>query len=236
MSIASCGVDGKDGKDGETPTIEISSDGYWIINGEKTDVRATYEEVVDENPQGLGFFIQDDGTYVVGAGYAQYLSNIVIPETYKGAEIVRITREGFMYCDALENITIPDSVTSIGDYAFAMCTSLTSISMPDSLVGIGEYAFYNCASLESITLPDSLVSIGEWAFGNCTSLTSITIPDSVTSIDRSVFLNCTLLKSINYEGTVEQWNAISKDSYWNSSLPATEVICTDGTVTLTQPK
>lgn len=93
-------------------------------------------------------------------------------------------------------VVIPDSVTSIGNYAFYNCTSLTSISIPDSVKSIEDKAFYNCISLANIELPNSITSIGSWAFYKCTSLTSIEVPDSVTSIDASAFSNCTSLTSI----------------------------------------
>ena len=76
------------------------------------------------------------------------------------------------------------------------------------------------------------MSIGEDAFQNCTSLTSIEIPDSVTSIGEDAFYRCTGLTSITFEGTVDQWNAITKGPSWNNDVPATEVTCSDGTVPL----
>ena len=92
--------------------------------------------------------------------------------------------------------TIPDSVTSIGDFAFDGCASLTSVTIPDSVTSIGKHTFRNCASLTSVTIPGSVTSIGAWAFDNCTSLTSVTIPDSVTSIGYGAFYNCTSLTSV----------------------------------------
>ena len=73
----------------------------------------------------------------------------------------------------LTQYTIPDSVTSIGDAAFANCTSLTSITIPDSVKSIGSQAFYFCTSLTSITIPDGVTSIGEYAFLYCTSLKEV---------------------------------------------------------------
>ena len=91
---------------------------------------------------------------------------------------------------------IPNSVTSIGDWAFADCSSLTSITIPNSVTSIGRGAFDNCSSLTSITIPNSVKSIGEGAFYKCSGLTSITIPNSVTSIGDWAFSNCSSLKSI----------------------------------------
>ena len=83
--------------------------------------------------------------------------------------------------------SIPDSVTSIGDWAFDDCTSLTSITIPDSVTIIDDGAFARCTSLTSITIPDNVTSIGERAFYYCSRLESITIPDSVTSIGDYAF-------------------------------------------------
>ena len=98
------------------------------------------------------------------------------------------------------NLVIPNSVTSIGNWAFYGCTSLTSITIPDSVTTIGEDAFLGCSSLTSVTIPNSVTSIGKSAFEDCKSLTSITIPDSVTSIGGSAFdKTTTLITSCNNE-------------------------------------
>ena len=178
------GTNGKDGKDGYTPTIDISADGYWVINGQKTNVRATPEEIVDENPQGLEFYLQDDGTYTVSIGNAKHLSHIVIPETYKGSAVAGIEKSGFIDCDSLKSVTIGDSVVSIDAKAFQSCDSLTTVTIGASVTTIGNVAFYNCG----------------------------------------------LLTTINFAGTVEQWNAITKVYAWNEGVPATYVQCSDGTV------
>ncbi len=106
--------------------------------------------------------------------------------------------------------TIPDSVTTIGDYAFSSCDSLTSVTISDSVTTIGNYAFSSCDSLESVTIPDSVTTIGNSAFKYCDSLTSITIPDSVTTIGNSAFKYCDSLTSITIPDSV---TTIGEDAF-----------------------
>ena len=75
------------------------------------------------------------------------------------------------------NTTIPNSVTSIGDYAFSGCYGLTSINIPNSVTTIGDGAFTACHSLTSITIPNSITSIGKDAFFSCPALTSVHITE-----------------------------------------------------------
>ena len=96
----------------------------------------------------------------------------------------------------LTEYTIPDSVTTIGDYAFRYCTSLTSVTIPDSVTTIGLQAFSSCTSLTSVNIPDSVTTIGRSAFSSCTSLTSVTIPDSVTTIGEDAFYSCDSLTNV----------------------------------------
>ncbi len=103
----------------------------------------------------------------------------------------------FSDCSSLVGINIPNGVTSIGDSAFIRCTSLASIIIPDGITSIDDYVFYECTNLASIAIPDSVTRIGRFAFYDCDSLTSIIIPDSVTIIDGYAFYCCTNLASIN---------------------------------------
>ena len=150
-----------------------------------------------------------------------------------GNGVTSIDNWAFSLCRSLTSITIPDSVTSIGDYAFNGCTGLTSVTIPDSVTSIGGYVFNGCTRLTSVIIGNGVKSIGNSAFYGCSGLTSITIPDSVTSIGNSAFSCCSSLTSINFEGTKEQWNAITKGKDWNSSVSSTcQIVCTDGTISL----
>jgi hypothetical protein len=103
----------------------------------------------------------------------------------------------FSGCNGLAGVTIPGSVTSIGKYAFQNCTSLTDVAISDGVTNIGDYAFSGCSSLSYIFLPVSVASIGPSAFQNCISLTGITIGGSVVTIGASAFSGCTGLTSIS---------------------------------------
>ncbi|MCR4743196.1 MAG: leucine-rich repeat protein [Treponema sp.] len=124
------------------------------------------------------------------------LTSIDIPDTVKNID-------SFKGCSSLKTITLPNSLETIGDYAFYNCTSLTNISFPDSLETIGDEAFYNCASLKTITLPNSLETIGDEAFYNCTSLTNISFPNSLETIGDYAFCNCTSLTNILFPDSLE---------------------------------
>ena len=97
------------------------------------------------------------------------------------------------------NTVIPNSVTSIGFYAFSRCSGLTSIDIPNSVTSIGSNAFAGCSGLTSIEIPNSVTSIGSFAFRDCSGLTSIDIPNSVTSIDTNPLGYCSVLSSIIVE-------------------------------------
>ncbi len=103
---------------------------------------------------------------------------------------------------ATGDITIPNSVTSIGDYAFTDCTGLTSVTIPNSVTSIGNGAFYRCSGLTSMTIPNNVTSIGGYTFCNCSSLTSVTIPNSVTSIGTQAFWRCSSLTSVTIPNSV----------------------------------
>ena len=125
------------------------------------------------------------------------LQSVTIPNS-----VTRIGEDAFEGCTSLTSVTIPDSVTEIAFGAFTECTSLTSVTIPDSVTSIGGYAFEGCTSLTSVTIPDSVTQMGWHAFEGCTSLTSVTIPNSVTSIREYAFNGCTSLTSVTIPNSV----------------------------------
>ncbi len=137
-----------------------------------------------------------------------YLNNQLVTDLEIPDSVTSIGDFAFEYCTGLTSVTIPDSVTSIGVDAFYDCTGLASVTIPDSVTSIGSSAFYGCTGLESVTIPDSVTSIGSSALSGCTGLTSVTIPDSVTIIGDSAFKNCTGLTSVTIPDSVTKyWRA-----------------------------
>lgn len=99
--------------------------------------------------------------------------------------------------EPIVNLIIPETVQSIGNYAFYGCTSIKSATISNSVKSIGEAAFAGCSELVSVDMPNSIEAIGESSFAGCNSLTSITIPYSVLSIDEYAFGECDKLTEIN---------------------------------------
>ena len=118
----------------------------------------------------------------------------------------------------ISKINIPNGITCLGDYAFCNCPNLTSITIPNNVTTIGNSAFAGCTSLASIIIPNNVTTIENYTFAGCTSLASIIIPNNVTTIGNSAFGTCVKLAHIYYKGTEEQWNAITKNSGWNSNM------------------
>ena len=130
------------------------------------------------------------------------LKKVIVPDisawcgiSFNGNEANPLYYAHHLYSDEetkITNLVIPNSVTSIGNYAFSSCTDLTSVIIPNSVTSIGDYAFHGCSSLTSVNIPNSVTGIGEWAFLDCSGLTSVTIGNSVTNIGSSVFYGCKL--------------------------------------------
>lgn len=153
------------------------------------------------------------------------LISITIPNS-----ITNIGDDVFSNCKSLTSIIIPNDVTKIGQSIFNNCTSLISITISNRVTNIYAYTFSGCTSLTSITIPDSVTNISYGAFQRCTSLTSITIPDSITNIGNHTFSGCTSLTSITYTGTIAQWNVITFDINWNYNTGSYTIHCTDGDI------
>ena len=109
---------------------------------------------------------------------------------------------------SLMEITIPDSVTTVGTRAFAFCENLTNVLIDNGVTSIEDDTFFCCYNLTGIAIPDGVTTIGENAFYCCYSLTGIVIPASVTTVGHLAFEGCSSLTSVYYQGTASDWEKI----------------------------
>ena len=128
----------------------------------------------------------------------ELVTDLVIPDGI--AEI----KDNVFYGGNFKSATIPYSVASIGESAFADCTNLTSIEMPNSITSIGTAAFANCTGLASVEMPGNVTFLGASVFAGCTKLVSVIIPNSITSISTNIFYNCSSLTSITLPESVTE--------------------------------
>ena len=174
------------------------------------------------NAQLFDFEFIPNNTAVIVKKYNGTAADVTIPSHYKGKPVTMIDHAAF-HDSAVTSVTIPDSVTSIPDDAFAFCSQLTNISIPNSVTFIGFSAFNSCTSLKSITLPSSLSTIQSSAFYNCGNLETIRIPVSVTFIGNYAFAGCPSSMTVTYPGSKTQWDAITKGS--NNDVLENNLIC-----------
>ena len=122
---------------------------------------------------------------------AHHWKKISIPNS-----ITNIGDNAFYNCTSLKSITIPNSVRSIGSRSFAVCNSLETVDIRGNISRISEYTFAKCKMLKSVKLPNSITEIEANAFASCTSIESFTIPDSVQIIGERAFYECSALQNI----------------------------------------
>ncbi len=180
--------------------FNVNNIAYTIINGNEvmissaTSANGTWDGIIPSTVtyEGKTYNVVKIGTEAFKNVTRAYWSSnkmITIPNS-----VTEIGEDAFYGCEGFESIKLPDGMTEIGDRAFAGC-KVSSIILPDGLTSIGQGALGGC-DLTSITIPDGVTSIGQRALGGCENLTSITIPDGVTSIEAETFSGCTSLTSI----------------------------------------
>ncbi len=159
-----------------------------------------------------------------------------------GNSVTSIGAGAFSRCNSLTSINVDSSNPSFSSQGGILYNKAKTeiinvplaiaghVTIPNTVTHIGRDTFCNCTGLTSITIPEGVMFIDWEAFRNCSDLTSVTIPSSVTSILFQAFCGCSSLTSITFNGTMEQWNAISKADNWDTSTGDYTVVCTDGTL------
>lgn len=143
-----------------------------------------------------------DKTVSVKKIYKKYRGSLIIPETVEyNNETYRVTEiaNRASYDGSLENITLPNGITSIGSAAFMFCTNLKSVTIPNGVTSIEDNAFYYCTNLLSAIVPNSVTKIGYNVFFDCRRLTSVTFPKNMPSLGKRIFDRCVKINDVKCE-------------------------------------
>lgn len=201
---------------GEEIEWSLCDNGTLIItgNGDMPDHQAPWASNSDRI---VNVIIQDGVTGIGSSAFYECynLRSVTIPDS-----VTRIGDDAFGFT-RITSIVIPGSVTSMGSGMFVETSDLTDVVIEEGVTSIGDGAFTCCYGLTNIVLPESLTSIGAFAFEDCESLASINIPGSVTSIGESAFKKCSNLASIELPAGITE---IENNAFTNcSSLTSLEI-------------
>jgi hypothetical protein len=158
-------------------------------------INATEPDTKDKN--GVGYKIHSDKTATV-TQVDKNASKIVIPEKLEDKKVTRLSKSVFKMSKA-DTITLPDSIESISEYAFAFCRNLKSVNLPEGIKSIGQNSFTACESLKQITIPSTVRAIDIFSF-DASGLETVTIPKSVKDVRGFAFADCENLKEVVFEG------------------------------------
>ncbi|MDD4110817.1 MAG: leucine-rich repeat protein, partial [Clostridia bacterium] len=147
-------------------------------------------------------------------------SNLVNINLEENSQLEKLEENLFSNSSSIVLLTIPSSVTSIGEYAFSGCTNLATILLPESLTSIGNNAFNNCLGLRSLIIPDSVETIGSGALSGCSNLTELRVPFVGASLDAT---NANALFGYIF-GKYSYKNAINTEQYYSSDSSASYYI------------
>ncbi|MBQ9457566.1 MAG: leucine-rich repeat domain-containing protein [Bacilli bacterium] len=212
-------------KEGNTWVIHGNIKGGQGDKGAQGDHGLNYSE---ENPQGLSFYLLDDGNYLVGAGYSTKLSDVVIPDTYGGKKVVGVMDNGFQG-STMSSLTVGPNLKTIGPVGFS-CKNLKSVYYNGTIEeflqietsntyagswsnllqsgstlylldpnGTVEHKGKRYSVLETLRIPEGMTTLPSLVMAGCSSLKELIIPSSVTTIEDRAFLNCENLETIVFE-------------------------------------
>lgn len=148
------------------------------------------------NPKSLSVIVSEGVTDINESLFQSLRIHSNITDITLPNSLISIGRRAFSGCVYLTNIIIPDGVTSIGSRAFEGCRSLESVLLPNSVTQIDSFAFSDCKSLKNVRLPDNLKELDGNVFSGCSSLEEIIIPNGMTNIGDEAFNNCISLTNV----------------------------------------
>jgi hypothetical protein len=154
-----------------------------------------------------------DGVSVTITGYTGPGGVLIIPNYINNLLVTAIGEYAFETA-SLSSVTIPGSVTSIGDYAFYYCASMTNVTLTNGVASIGDYAFYHCGGLTSVTISGSVTNIGQEAFLICSSLTNVFFNGNGPGMDFAAFGECESLSGAYFYGNAPDLGSVL-DAFYN---------------------
>ena len=207
--------------------IEAKNGANNAVNNEM----GQYTQVIEESAATDGLTYELIGENYKVTGYEGTAADIVIPSTHEGKPVTTIGFKAFDNKSGINSITLGYGITTFERWAFSY-SSITSVTIPNSISTIYNDAFHGCPNLPSVYLPSSVTSIGGSAFQNCYAFTAFNIPKTITSIGGYAFGWSLSLSTMTYEGTIEEWNSVSKGTGWLTATKVTEIRCSNGTVAI----
>lgn len=163
-------------------------------------------------------FLRIKGTGEINNGFSVFSDFITKVEVSDG--VTSIGDDTFQFCVNLEEISLPDSLTSIKTWVFENCKALKRVVIPESVTALGDYAFRYCDNLEEIVLPEGLQEIGIGAFHGCSSLKKVVVPKNVKVIKAAAFGHCASLEEVVLpEGLLQIAASAFGDNYASGESP-----------------
>ena len=206
------------GQCGDDVYYAICDDGEAALYGTGATYDYTFHDsVFDQNDQ-IKEIVLSNGITGLGDRLFYHCANaktVSLPATLTSIGNAAFAQEDAVsnYTAGLTSVTIPQAVTAIQSYAFYH-TAIAEVTVPASVKTWGKYAFSGCAKLKTARV--ACDSIGAFAFTRCTALSSLTISANCTKIGTCMLTYCSSLTEITYEGTKAQWDAIEKGTNWDS--------------------
>ena len=207
------------GQCGENIYYVLYDNGKLLLRGTGATYDYTsHDSVFDQNDQ-IKEIVLSNGITGLGDRLFYHCANaetVSLPATLTSIGDSAFAQEDAVINDTagLTSVTIPQAVTAIQSYAFYH-TAIAEVTVPASVKTWGKYVFSGCAKLKTARV--SCNSIGAFAFTRCTALSSLTISANCRTFGENMLTYCESLTVITYEGTIAQWNAITKPVNWMSS-------------------
>ena len=231
------GADGNGSEDGGGEVVTPPEDGG---NEDGEGEENNDEGAGDVTPTSDGVFnyaLNADGeSYTVSGAVDKSADAYAIPALFNSKPVTAIDKEAFRRSDYLVVVSIPATVTDIGERAFSLCRDLENVTFGEGseLNAVGARAFFECESLDNLDLPDGVKSVGEGAFNGCNSLINLTVPASVERIGKDAF-ECAYTAAIDVSGIVYFGKVAYKYvNIYDKELPApsVEAVIKDGTIAI----